>query len=115
MSDYCRCMHIDITYIAESVLINTPNKNIFTICSKLCREQLKYEQDIRGTKEEHLKRIKQYLKEIYSILVLTCIDCGLDFDYCMEKTWREVKKRDWTKNKENGEVEIKILKTEVKE
>lgn len=42
--------------------------------------------------------------EIISHLYLFCRDINIDFEQNLLDTWEQVKKRDWTKNKNNGVV-----------
>jgi NTP pyrophosphatase (non-canonical NTP hydrolase) len=73
--------------------------------SKLAHGLLKLEQGIRGSKEEHEKRIRDAVGDL---LVYTADFCNRrkmgPMLKILEETWNEVRERDWTKNKKDGSV-----------
>jgi hypothetical protein len=75
---------------------------ILQVIRGLSHEQLKMEQNIRGTKKEHIERIKQLLGYIITALKRECKKNRLDFIKCIEVTWAKVSKRDWNVNKVDG-------------
>lgn len=102
MLDYCRCMYIPIEEITNSVC--AANYAFMNIIGELAHHHLKLEQNIRGTKDLHRKKIMYMLQALFTQLVMLARTYYLDFDECLAKTWNIVKMRDWTKNRANGEV-----------
>jgi len=70
---------------------------------ELSHAYLKREQGIRGTVEEHNAEIKDAVGDIVVYLADFCNAENIDLEETIRKTWSEVKKRDWKKNKQTGE------------
>lgn len=68
---------------------------------ELAHAHLKNEQDIR-TSEDHMADAKDAVADTIIYLVDYCNLRGWDLELILSSTWEEVKKRDWTKNKEDG-------------
>lgn len=70
---------------------------------ELAHAHLKNEQGIRVNEDHKAKKIDA-IGDIVTYLAGYCNDNGIDLEKAVSDTWSEVKKRDWTKNKVNGEV-----------
>ena len=68
---------------------------------ELCHAHLKRSQGIR-TNENHEAKIKDALGDIFIYMCDYANRNELDLEECINIAWNEVKNRDWTKNKENG-------------
>ena len=64
---------------------------------------LKQEQGIRGTHQEHEDAKKDAIGDIIIYMLHFCNYHNWSLLDIIDETWEEVKQRDWTKNKENGE------------
>ena len=71
---------------------------------ELSHSVLKGRQGIRGTPEEHRLNAQDAVGDIVIFLSDFCTRYDIDFQHAVEKTWAQVKQRDWTKNKVNGTV-----------
>ncbi len=69
---------------------------------ELCHAQLKMEQAIRGTPEEHNAAAKDAVGDAIIYLANYCTVKGFNLQQIMEDTWREISKRDWKKFPKNG-------------
>lgn len=69
---------------------------------ELCHAQLKLEQGIRGTPEEHKAAAKDAVGDILIFLSNYCTGQGFDLQQIAEDTWAEISKRDWKKFPKNG-------------
>lgn len=69
---------------------------------ELMHAHLKGEQGIRHTKGEIYKMKKDAVGDIFIFLAHYCHLNNLDLQDCIEQTWQQVQKRDWTKNKVDG-------------
>ena len=69
---------------------------------ELSHAHLKMEQGIRGTKEEHQAAIRDAVADIVIFLCDYCTEMGIDLGEQVEKTWAEVKKRDFKKYPKTG-------------
>jgi len=65
---------------------------------ELAHAHLKQEQGIRGTAAEHEEKAKDAVADVVIFLSDYCSKRGFEFQAIIEKTWAEVKKRDWRKN-----------------
>lgn len=71
---------------------------------ELAHAQLKGEQGIRGTAEEHCEAAKDAVADTIIYLTDYCWRRGFDLQGIVESTWQGVvSKRDWRKNPLNGE------------
>lgn len=70
---------------------------------ELAHAHLKGKQGIRGTTQQHYDAACDALGDIAIYLMAYCHKRGISFEGCIDAAWDQVKKRDWTKNKENGE------------
>lgn len=68
---------------------------------ELAHAHLKDAQDIR-TNEDHDLAGQDAVADIVIYLIHYCCRRGWSFETLLEETWREVRKRDWTQNKETG-------------
>lgn len=67
---------------------------------ELCHAHLKAEQGIRNsTHEDKVDAVA----DIVIFLLHYCTLNDIDIDSAVQETWAKVSKRDWTKNKVNGE------------
>ena len=70
---------------------------------ELSHAHLKSEQGIRGSVDEHLLEKIDAIGDIVIYLTDYCNQEGINFEQAVSETWRKVKERDWTTNKETGE------------
>ena len=70
--------------------------------AELSHAHLKNLQGIRGTPAEHLEAKADAVADTIIFLCDYCSATGIDIQDALEKTWAEVKQRDWQKNKQNG-------------
>lgn len=68
-------------------------------CSKLCHHQLKSNQGIRGSLEEHSQGGQLAMTEVIAGVRSLCLILDFDFTETVEAVWVEVRKRDWKKDK----------------
>jgi NTP pyrophosphatase (non-canonical NTP hydrolase) len=69
---------------------------------ELCHAHLKSEQGIRGTAEQHHDAKVDAVADVVIFLVDYCNMNGIDLQTAIEKTWAEVRKRDWRKDPLNA-------------
>lgn len=69
---------------------------------ELSHSFLKQEQGIRGTFNEHEEKMKDAIGDIIIFLIHFCIIKNWQIEEIFENTWKEVRNRDWIKNKING-------------
>lgn len=69
---------------------------------ELSHSFLKQEQGIRGTFNEHEEKMKDAIGDIIIFLIHFCIIKNWQIEEILENTWKEVRNRDWIKNKING-------------
>jgi NTP pyrophosphatase (non-canonical NTP hydrolase) len=72
---------------------------------KLSYSQLKLEKGIRRTPEELAEMAQDAIGDIFLCLLGYCVRRGWSAEDIFEKTWNEVKTRDWIKNPKNGVTE----------
>ena len=83
--------------------INQPILGAVEELGKLARAQLKYEQGIRGyDKHRYFKEFADSIGDIVIYLTDACSCNGLSFEEVLERTWEQVRKRDWTRNRVTG-------------
>ena len=103
MCDYCRCLGFPMSELENNIKpLDTTDSSFAMLIGSLCHNHLKMEQGIRGSVEDHLDDIKITLSTLITMLVNVCCDLGFNFNDVLSKTWSEVSKRDWTKNKLDG-------------
>lgn len=103
MADYCINMSIPLMRVCTiPTHCDIKSEAILSIIGKLCHAHLKLEQNIRGSKSEHLRVIEKLLWDTYCVLYNIAYAYNLDFDRCISDTWAKVSKRDWKKNSING-------------
>ena len=69
---------------------------------ELAHAHLKAEQGIRGTAAEHHAAKIDAIGDIVVFLADYCSANGIDFQDAVEKTWSQVKQRDWRKDPAKG-------------
>lgn len=72
---------------------------------ELAHAHLKMDQNIRGTKEEHMAEAKDAIGDIIVFLSGYCNLMGIDFQDAVETAWNTVKQRDFVKFPRNGRTE----------
>jgi NTP pyrophosphatase (non-canonical NTP hydrolase) len=65
---------------------------------------LKRAQGIRGTPEQHKAEIIDALGDFMVYMCEFTTDEGIDIEDTLDFVWTQVEKRDWTKNRLNGQV-----------
>lgn len=70
---------------------------------ELCHAHLKMHQGIRGTEDEHRAAKCDAIGDVLICLAHYCHLNGIGFQLAVETAWKEVKQRDWQKNKLNGQ------------
>jgi len=70
---------------------------------ELSHAHLKLEQGIRGTPQEHKLAKVDAVGDIVIYLCDYCTQNNIDLQAAVMSTWDAVKRRDWVKNKENGQ------------
>jgi NTP pyrophosphatase (non-canonical NTP hydrolase) len=86
---------------------NQPYHPLLGACEEigeLCHAHLKAEQGIRGTPAEHRAAGEDAVGDVLVYLADYCERMGYDFQDALVKTWEQVKKRDWTKNRATGTI-----------
>lgn len=66
---------------------------------------LKMEQGIRGSREEHMAKLADAIGDTVIFLSDLCSELGLDYQAIVERTWAEVKRRDWRANPNGADLE----------
>lgn len=87
--------HIDVGSTLDMIIKST---------GSLDHAHLKGEQGIRHSPEEILKMKADAVGDIVIYLADYCAQNGLDLGECVQTTWDQVKQREWTKNRETGNV-----------
>jgi len=75
---------------------------VLQVVGKLAHHHLKREQGIRGLGVEHRAKAQDAIGDVIIFLIHYCTMNEYDLQEIIEKTWQEVKKRDWVKDKEKG-------------
>lgn len=70
---------------------------------ELAHAELKDQQGIRNN-EDHKANQKDAVGDIQIYLIQYCNTKGFDIEEIIKDTWKQVRQRDWIKNKENGHV-----------
>jgi NTP pyrophosphatase (non-canonical NTP hydrolase) len=73
------------------------------VLGSLCHHQLKSEQGIRGGQESHAYASKYVMGQLLSMLEEESPLHGGEFLAILQKTWDQVKQRDWRKNPDNAD------------
>lgn len=69
---------------------------------ELAHAHLKGLEKVRGTSEEHKAKAQDAIGDVIIFLAGYCTDQGFDLQEIIEKTWKEVKARDWRKYPVSG-------------
>lgn len=69
---------------------------------ELSHAYLKRLQNIRGTEDEHIAKMKDAIGDITIFLINFCNMENFNYQNIIKETWEEVQKRDWTNNKKTG-------------
>ena len=69
---------------------------------ELSHAVLKSRQGIRGTEQKHRLKMLDAVGDIVIYLADFCTEHGFDFQRAVEETWSQVKKRDWSKDRDSG-------------
>jgi len=72
---------------------------------ELAHAQLKMRLGIRGTEAEHKEHAADSVADVIIFLSDYCTAMGFDLQSIMEKTWADVKQRDWQMDPLNGEAQ----------
>ena len=72
---------------------------------ELAHAHLKTRLGIRGSEETHRENAADAVADVVIFLSDYCTAMGFDLQSIMEKTWAEVRKRDWVKFPLNGRTE----------
>jgi hypothetical protein len=102
ISDYCTAQKWDLQTIWNSRPDPDLNSSVcddVMLIGKIHHHNLKMEQNIRGSKKEHVEKIKIYLAQFISNIELEASHLDVNLISITEKVWQEVKKRDWKKDK----------------
>lgn len=102
LCDFCGREKIPFTDDDRIRVYMCPTKKILFSLGSLSHAFLKKEQTIRVT-EKHNEVILENTREILSCL-WSLKSRGKDFLTILNETWEVVSKRDWTKNKDNGQL-----------
>lgn len=104
--DLCRRHFLDAQAIFDSAAPAEADEYSYSgavkVLGRLCRAQLKLEQKIRGTSEEHVQTIVANVRALFSYLLRV----RSDVEEIAWATWLEVRERDWTANPSTGRKEI---------
>ena len=82
-----------------------PMNCVLGVCEEsgeLAHAQLKMNQSIRGSEEQHIEEMKDAIGDIVIFLADLCNRNGFNFTQIINQTWRQVKQRDWKSNPETG-------------
>lgn len=73
--------------------------------SRITRAALKMDQGIRGTREEHLAKMKDAIGDTVIFLNDVCNKYHINFADCISMALEEIKQRDWVANSHTGKLE----------
>lgn len=73
-----------------------------TLLGRISHAQLKTEDGIRGTEEQHAVEAQDAIADMTIFMARYCERRGWDYGQIVERTWAKVKQRDWTKDKMTG-------------
>lgn len=98
--DYCRLVGINFGGCWEAARLLVPNIHVgqksatrmLVLLGRLCRHQLKMEQSVRGTREQHLQGITTCVTVLLAYLAT---DFGGGLEDVAGEVWDKVKQRDW--------------------
>jgi NTP pyrophosphatase (non-canonical NTP hydrolase) len=109
VADYANVMGWDIQKIWDNRGFARPlDDDLTKILGKLNHHHLKAEQGIRGDRDDHHGRISWNLGALLSVLAGRAGGAQKFLDI-VERTWNEVKQRDWKKNAADGSNGSEIL------
>ena len=69
---------------------------------ELAHHYLKRKQDIRGDQAHHYSEMLDALADLIIFGAGAATQLGVDYGDLVTATWEQVKKRDWTKNRQTG-------------
>lgn len=84
-----------------------PYQPLLGLCEEvgeLCHAHLKSEQKIRGSIQQHFNAKVDAVGDVVIYLADYCNNNGINLDLAVSETWKEVKNRNWVKNKKDGKV-----------
>ncbi len=84
--------------------INHMMLGIMEELGELAHHELKDQLGIR-INEDHIAKQKDAVGDIIIFMLGYCTSKGFDIEKIIKETWAEVRLRDWTKNKETGNVD----------
>lgn len=107
MLDYCGKTGLQLHYLWQSRRFldgRTAARwfDLAPLARKLAHHQLKGEQGIRGTPEEHAREIERTCQALLAHLERICESRGKNFPDILEAVWAKISKRDWKKNPTNA-------------
>ncbi len=107
MLDYCGKMGLQLNDLWKSrefldERMHTRWYDLVPLARRLAHHQLKGEQGIRGTPDDHNRAIERTCRAILAHLELVCSHNQKDFLTIISAVWAQVRKRDWTKNPTNA-------------
>jgi NTP pyrophosphatase (non-canonical NTP hydrolase) len=103
---YLKCIQLEqLEWQKRNFPTNTqmePLLGIVEEVGELCHAVLKQHQGIR-INEDHEAAIKDAIGDIMIYMLGYCNLLNYDLEKILAETWKQVKERDWQKNKENGQ------------
>jgi len=75
------------------------------LVGRVCHAELKFEQGIRGTAEERRAKLEDAIGDTFVFLLHLCSSRGISAKDVLDRTWEQVRKRDWQKNRINGDAD----------
>lgn len=89
--------------LAEQALeLVVPILHLFRQYGRICHSQVKMENGVRGTREQHEAKMKDAIGDLTIFLIDFCVLNGWDYQEILEEVWSEVKERDWIEDPLNG-------------
>lgn len=76
------------------------------LIGRIAHCELKVHQKIRGSREVHEAAAQSYVVQLFAYLEHHCRQLGKSYVEVVEKTWAEVKRRNWNKHREEAEVPL---------
>jgi len=73
---------------------------------ELAHAHLKHTQRIR-VEENHLENAEDAVADVIIYLADYCSAMGFDLQECIEKTWAQVKQRDWKADPAKGDINVR--------
>lgn len=72
------------------------------LVGRVCHAELKLTQAIRGTREELEARLEDAIADLVIFVVNLCNTRGIDLQRIVDRTWEEVRLRDWKRDPLRG-------------